>query len=170
MEYEEIWQKIRRMSQRDRKILAYEMTLKGFNVGYIHPHYYFDARAVHDILFYPPNSQHEIEDKDGKHYNALKEIIENDRVIHVRVKRYSWLPRLINNWHEGNIVKAYIRSRVHESYINAYYRILPGKSLAGERPRSLFLWDGDGGEIVYKMTECRNDGNSEYLTFGRYER
>jgi hypothetical protein len=44
MTYEEIWQKIKRMGQRDRKQLAYEMTLKGLNVGYVHPHYYFDAK------------------------------------------------------------------------------------------------------------------------------
>lgn len=105
MTHEEIWQKIKKMSQRDRKMLAYEMSLKGFNVGYVHPHYYFDAKAVHDILFYPPNSQHEIEDKDNNYYNALRGIIEDDKEIHVRVKRYVWLPRFINNWREGNIVK-----------------------------------------------------------------
>ena len=37
MTYEEIWQKIKRMSQRNRRLLAYEMTLKGFDIGYIHP-------------------------------------------------------------------------------------------------------------------------------------
>ena len=88
MTYEEIWQKIKRMSQRNRRLLAYEMTLKGFDIGYIHPHYYFDAKAVHDILFYPSNSQHEVEDKNGKYYNVLKDIIENDKEIHIRVKRY----------------------------------------------------------------------------------
>lgn len=170
MTYEEIWQKIKRMSQRDRKQLAFEMSLKGFKVGYIHPHYYFDAKAVHDILFYPPKSQKEIEDKDNKYYNALRGIIEDDKEIHVCVKRYAWLPRFINNWREGNIVKAYIRSRVHESYVNAYYRILPGKSLAGEHPRSLFLWDGDGGEIVFKMTACNFKDGYEQLTFERMER
>ena len=67
MTYEEIWQKIKSMSQRDRKLLAYEMTLKNFNVGYIHPRYYFDAKAVHDILFYPSDSQHETDDQDRKY-------------------------------------------------------------------------------------------------------
>ena len=52
MTYEEIWQKVKRMRQRDRKQLAYEMTLKGLDVGYIHPHYYFEAKGVHTILFY----------------------------------------------------------------------------------------------------------------------
>lgn len=52
------------MSQRDRKQLAYEMTLKGFSVWYNHSHYYFDAKAVYDILFYAPHSQQELEDKD----------------------------------------------------------------------------------------------------------
>ena len=67
MTYEDIWQKVKRMRQRDRKQLAYEMTLKGLNVGYVHPHYYFDAKGVHTILFYPKGSQHEIDDKDGKY-------------------------------------------------------------------------------------------------------
>lgn len=35
MTYEEIWQKIRRMSQHNRKHLAYEMTLVGLNVIHI---------------------------------------------------------------------------------------------------------------------------------------
>ena len=75
MTYEEIWQTIKKMGQRNRNMLSYEMTLKGFNVGYIHPHYYFDAKAVHDILFYPSNSQREVEDKNRTYYNALKNII-----------------------------------------------------------------------------------------------
>ena len=54
------------------------MTLKGLNVGYVHPHYYFDAKGVHTILFYPKGSQHETDDKDGTYYNTLKEIVEND--------------------------------------------------------------------------------------------
>ena len=41
MTYEDIWQKIKRMGLRDRKQLALEMTLKGLNIGYVHPHYYF---------------------------------------------------------------------------------------------------------------------------------
>ena len=114
MTYGEVWQKIKSMSQCDRRLLAYEMALKGFDIGYIHPHYYFDAKAVHDILFYPSNSQHEIEDKDGTYYNALKRIIENDEEIHVQVKRFSWLPCIINDWREGKIVKDYICSRINE--------------------------------------------------------
>ena len=170
MTYEEIWQNIKRMSQRERKLLAYEMTLKGFNVGYIHPHYYFDAKALHDILFYPSNSQREVEDKNGTYYNALKAIIENDKEIHVRVKRYAWLPRFINDWREGNIVKAYIGSRINDEFVNAYYRILPGKSLAGDRPRSLFLTMKDGTEVVYKMTECSHKNGYDYLTFSRFDK
>lgn len=72
------------MSQWDRRLLAFETALKGFDIGYIHPPYYFDAKAVHDILFCLSNSQHEVEDNDGAYYNALKEIIENDKEIHVR--------------------------------------------------------------------------------------
>ena len=55
------------MKHRDRKQLAYEMTLKGLNVGYVHPHYYFDAKGVHTILFYPKGSQHETDDQDRKY-------------------------------------------------------------------------------------------------------
>ena len=55
------------MRLRDRKLLAYEMTHKGLNVGYIHPHYYFDAKGVHTILFYPKGSQYETDDKDRKY-------------------------------------------------------------------------------------------------------
>lgn len=168
MTYEEIWQKIKKgMSQQDRKMLAFEMTLKGFNVGYIHPHYYFDAKAVHDILFYPPNSQHEIEDKDGKYYNALKEIIEDDKEIHIRVRRYAWLPSFINDWRESKIVKSYTCSRINKEYVNAYYHILPGYSLAGERPRSLFITLKVGSEVVYKMSACNDKNRFEEMTFQR---
>jgi hypothetical protein len=167
MTYEEIWQKIKRMSQHNRKHLAYEMTLKGLNVGYVHPHYYFDAKGVHTILFYPKGSQHETEDKDGTYYNTLKEIVENDEEIHVRVKRYPWLPRFINDWREGEIVKSYICSRYNGVWVNRWYRILPGKSLAGERPRSLFLTLSNGSEVVYKMTECSHKNGYELLTFSR---
>jgi len=165
MTYEDIWQKVKKMRQRDRKQLAYEMTHKGLNVGYVHPHYYFDAKGVHTILFYPKGSQHETDDKDGTYYNTLKEIVENDKEIHVRVKRYPWLPRFINDWREGKIVKTYICSRVNEKYVNAWYKILPGKSLAGERPRSLFLTLSNGSEAVYKMTECSHKNGYELLTF-----
>lgn len=167
MTYEEIWQKIKSMSQRDRKLLAYEMTLKGFDVGYIHPHYYFDAKAVHDILFYLSNSQHEVEDKNGKYYNVLKDIIENDTEIHIKFRRCSCLPRFINDWREGKIVKEYICSRINEEYVNAWYKILPGRSLAGERSRSLFITLTGGMEITYKMTECSNKNGYELLTFSR---
>ena len=167
MTYEEVWQKIKSMSQRDRRLLAYEITLKGFDIGYIHPHYYFDAKAVHNILFYPSNSQHEVGDNDGAYYNALKEIIENDKEIHVRVKRYAWLPHFINDCREGKIVQDYISSRINEEYVNAWYKILPGKSLAGERPRSLFLTLSNGSEVVYKMTECSHKNGYELLTFSR---
>lgn len=189
MGYEEIWQKIKSMSYQSRKMLAYEMTLKGFNVGFIHPHYYFDAKAVHNILFYPPNSQHEIKDPPQhplrfpryrgteslgrmekslkEYYNALKEIIEDDKEIHVRVKRHRWLPRFINKWKERKIVKTYIYSRINDDFVNAWYRILPGKSIAGERPRSLFITLTDGSEVVYKMTECSYKDGYEHLTFTR---
>ena len=174
MTYEEVWQKIKCMSQRNRKLLACELSLSlnsssegKKTIGYIHPHYYFDAKAVHDILFYPSDYQHEIEDKDGTYYNALKKIIENDEEIHVQVKRYSWLPCIINDWREGKIVKDYICSRINEEYVNAWYKILPGKSLAGERSRSLFITLTGGMEITYKMTECSHKNGYELMTFSR---
>ena len=90
MTYEEVWQKIKCMSQRNRKLLACELSLSlnsssegKKTIGYIHPHYYFDAKAVHDILFYPTNSQHEVDDKNGTYYNALKRIIEKIGRAHV---------------------------------------------------------------------------------------
>jgi hypothetical protein len=167
MSQEDIWNKIKKMSLGYRKQLAYEMILKGFDIGYIHPHYYFDAKAVHDILFYPSNSQHEIEDKEGAYYNALKRIIENDEEIHVRVKRFAWLPRFINDWREGKIVKDYICSRINEEYVNAWYKILPGKSLAGERSHTLYFCLNDEKEILYKMKECSFKDGYEQVTCER---
>ena len=157
------------MRQWDREMLAYEMALKGISVGYIHPHYYFDAKNVHDILFYPKHSQHEIDDMDDIYYQALKGIMENDKEIHMFFKRYVWLPRIINDRREGKLVNAYINSRLNDAYVNARYRILPGKSLSGERPRSLFITLTDGSEIVYKMTECSVKHGYELLTFSRTE-
>ena len=93
--------------------------------------------------------------------------MQYDQEIHVRIKRYAWLPRLINDWREGKIVKDYICSRIHDEYVNAWYKILPGKSLSGERPRSLFLTLSNGCEVVYKMTECSHRNGYELLTFSR---
>ena len=167
MEYEDIWRKVKDMSQRGRKMLAFEMTTRGFDVGYIHPHYYFDAKAVHDILFYPSDSQHEIEDKDGTYYNALKKIIENDEIIHLSVRRYSWLPRFVNDIHEAKIVKSYICSRLNDSFENAHYRILPGIALHGDIPRLLSIRLTNGIEITYKRTECSHKNGYELLTLSR---
>ena len=50
-------------------------------------------------------------------------------------------------------------------WVNRLYRILPGKSLAGERPRSLFLWDPEENQIIYKMTACHTDNNVQEMTF-----
>lgn len=167
MSQEDIWNKIKKMSLGYRKQLAYEMILKGFDIGYIHPHYYFDAKAVHDILFYPSNSQHEIEDKEGAYYNALKRIIENDEEIHVRVKRFAWLPRFINDWREGKIVKDYICSRINEEYVNAWYKILPGKSLVCVLLHTLYFCLTHETEMLYKMIECSFKDGYEQVTFER---
>lgn len=86
----------------------------------------------------------------------------------ITVRRYKWLPRTINDWREGNAVKSYICPRIGQEYVNAYYRILPGKSLAGERPRSLFVTLANGEEIVYKMTACNIKDGYEHLTFLRF--
>lgn len=160
------------MSLHDRKQLAYEVSrsLKSSNeegevIGYVHPHYYFDAKAIHEILFYPPHSQKELEDKENIYYKALKRVVENDNEIHLRLKRYKWMPRFINDWREGRIVKSYICSRANEEYVNAMYRILPSKSFAGERPRSLFVTLKNGDEVVYKMTACNYKDGCEQMTF-----
>ena len=146
-------------------MLSYEMTLKGFYVGYIHPHYYFDAKSIHNIIFYARHQQWETEDKDGTYYKALKELIEDDNVIHIRFKRYRWLPRFINDWREGELVKSYICSRFNEDWPNRWYTILPDKTLEGERARSLFIWLYEDREVVYKMTECKNTKGVEEMTF-----
>jgi hypothetical protein len=167
MEYEDIWQKVKRMSQWERKLLAFEMTTRGFDVGYIHPHYYFDAKSVHSILFYPQHNQHEVNDEKNEYYCALKNIIEHDEIIHLRVRRYSWLPRFVNDIHEAKIVKSYICSRLNDRFENAHYRILPGIALSGDRLRLLSIRLADGKEITYKMTECSHKNGYELLTFSR---
>jgi hypothetical protein len=118
-------------------------------------------------VFYAPHKQWETDDEDGTYYKALKEIVENDKVIHIRVKRYVCFSKFINNWREGKIVKTYISSRVNEKYVNAWYKILLGKSLAGERPCSLFITLTGGMEITYKMTGCSHKNGYELLTFSR---
>lgn len=169
MEFEEIWQRIKRMNHRERGILASEMRMKGFNVGYIHPHYYFDAKAIHDILFYPPHQQHEIEDKDNKYYQALKEVMENDQTIHVCIKRSKLLPRFVNDNREGKAVKGYLCSRYKGVAVNALYHILPGDSLAGVRPRSLFITKSDGSEVVYKMVGCQMENGQQLMSFQKMD-
>lgn len=177
MEYEKIWQKVKDMSLRDRKQLAYEVSrsLKSSNeegevIGYVHPHYYFDAKAIHEILFYPPHSQKELEDKENIYYKALKRVVENDNEIHLRIYRNKWLPRLINDWREVRIAKSYICSRINDEYVNTYYKILPGDSLAGERPRSLLITLKNGREVVYKMTACNYKDGYEQMTFSKIKK
>lgn len=157
MTYEEIWQKIKAMSQRDRKMLAHEVSLSLNSspegkeaVGYIHPYYYFDAKAMHDILFYAPHSHHELDDKERKYYNALKEVMDNDKEIHIHYKRHDWLPRYINDKIETNIVKDYISHRTHGEVVKASYSISPVKDIAGERQRTMIITTGGCAEI----SEC----------------
>ena len=62
MEYEDIWKKLKAMSRRDRKQLAYEMTPKGFNVDNIIPHYYQEAKAIHGIEFFESHAKYPLSD------------------------------------------------------------------------------------------------------------
>lgn len=169
MEFDKIWQKIKRMNHREREMLADEMQLNGLDVGYIHPHYYYDAKDVHDILFYPPHKQHEIEDRDYKYLNALKGLMENDQNVNVCVKRLNLLPGFINDMLESRAVKGYICARYNGSFVNAWYRILPGDSLAGVRPRSLFITKSDGSEVVYKMVGCKTDNGNQVMNFQKMD-
>lgn len=169
MEFEEIWQKIKRMNHREREMLASEMQQRGVNVGYIHPHYYFDAKAVHDILFYPPHQQHEIEDKDNKYYQALKEIMEDDQNIHFCFKRSKLLPRFINDCREGRIVKGYICARNNGDIVNAWYRRLKSNKLKGAHSRSLFITKPDGSEVVYKMVGYKKEKGHLLMNFQKMD-
>lgn len=90
-------------------------------------------------------------------------------IFHITVRRYKWLPRFVNDWREGRIVKAQVCSRLKDGYTDAWYRVLPGRSLAGERPRSLFITKGDGTVTVYKMTAMRWSGGMEIMTFAGEE-
>lgn len=95
--------------------------------------------------------------------------MEDNRKYKIQVKRFKWLPRLINDYREGKNVKSFFKAHLGNEYINAWYRILPVKALASERPRSLFLCDGDGAEVVYKMTACNYKDGYKQMTFERME-
>lgn len=165
MGYEDIWQKLKAMTRNDRRQLAYEMSFKGYNVENIFPHYYHEAKAIHDIEFFEPHSQYPLSDDDGKYYNALKELIEDDSVVHIRFKRYGWLPRFINDWREGKVVKSYIGKRFNRDWPNKWYRIKPVRDITGERQRSLYIWlDYDKG-VTYKMVECKTVNGVEEMAF-----
>lgn len=96
--------------------------------------------------------------------------MEYNREYQIRVKRFKWLPRIINDYREGKTVKSFFKAHWGNVYINAWYRILPCKTLAGEWSRSLFLWDGDGDEVVYKMTVCNCKDGYEQMTFSKMEK
>jgi hypothetical protein len=80
-----------------------------------------------------------------------------------------WLPRFINDWREGEIVKSYICSRYKGEWVNRWYRIQHGKSLDGVHPRSLFLWDPEENQIIYKMTGYHKNKNVLEMTFLKME-
>lgn len=96
--------------------------------------------------------------------------MEDNREYKIRVKRFKWLPRFVNNYREGKVVKSYFKAYLGNEYVNAWYRILPGRSLAAHRPRSLFIWNGDGGEVVYKRTACTDKNGIEQMTFSKMEK
>ena len=89
----------------------------------------------------------------------------------VPLKCYSGTTRVIlsNDWREGEIVKSYICSRYHGEWVNRWYRIQPGKSLDGEHPRSLFLWDPEESQIIYKMTSYHKNKHVLEMTFLKME-
>ena len=96
--------------------------------------------------------------------------MEDDQNIHVCFKRSKLFPRFINDNREGKTVKSYIGSRYNGDSVNALYRILPGDSLSGERPRSLFITKSDGSEVIYKMVGCKDSEGYQLMTFQRLDK
>lgn len=168
MTYEEIWNRLRSMNFEQRDALIYEMRLCGLSLGTIRPFRYPQEKWAHFVDFYAEDESL-IED-DKKYYDALQAIMEDDSVVHIPFKRYAWLPRFVNDRREAKLVESVICSRVNQEYINHWYRILPGDTLAGNRPRSLFLTMKDGSEVVYKMTECSHKKGYDILTFTRFDK
>lgn len=165
MKDEEIWRKIKSMTKKDLKQLAYEIKLRGLNVEFINHNCSEEAKSIQRIEFFKPHDQYSINENNSKYFKVLKEILDNDNIIHIFLKRYNWLPRFVNDWREGEVVKSYIGKRFKEDWPNRWYRILSGKTIAGKRPRSLFLWLYEDKEVVYKMTECKNTNGVEEMTF-----
>lgn len=167
MDYFEVWQRIRDMKAWQRKQVAYELRLMGCNVGDIFPYRYPQQKSARFLEFFAPGEK---KWEDDKYYKELKQLLENDSVIHICVKRSHWLPRFINDWREGRIIKSFIKARIGDKHLNCYYRIMPGKELNGERPCLLQLRNGNGGEVVYKMTACNYKDGYEQMTSSKMEK
>ena len=104
--------------------------------------------------------------------NTLMEgenILEDDQNLEISFKRSKFLPRFIDDLREERTVKAYFRARFNGEIINIWYRILPGDSLAGERPRSLFITTTGGHEVVYKMVRSETVNGCQRMIFQKME-
>lgn len=93
--------------------------------------------------------------------------MDGNQEIRLSFRRHWWLPRPVDDLLEGRAVKARVGRLFKDRLVDAWYRILPGDSLAGERPRTLFVTLTDGSEAVFSMTECKYEGGSELLVFTR---
>lgn len=47
--------------------------------------------------------------------------MEYNREYKIRVKRFKWLPRIINDYREGKTVKSFFKVHLGNVYINAWY-------------------------------------------------
>ena len=68
--------------------------------------------------------------------------------------------KLVSKWyqviaHPLEHVEYDMSKYIYVPTANAWYRILSGDSLAGERLRSLFIMKKDGSEAVYRMTAAQ---------------
>lgn len=97
-------------------------------------------------------------------------ILTNDQIIAISFKRSKFLPRFIDDLREEKTVKACVHAQYKGQIVDEWYRILPGDSLAGERPRSLFISTTDGHEVVYKMVRCETVNGLQRMTFQRMDK
>lgn len=108
---------------------------------------------------------------DNELHTPMKDnnILKDDQNLEISFKRSKFLPRIIDDLREERIVKAYIRTRFNGEIVNVWYRILSSDSLAGERPRSLFITTAGGHEVVYKMVRCETVNGCQKMTFQKVE-
>ena len=77
MKDEEIWRKIKSMTKKDLKQLAYEIKLRGLNVEFINHNCSEEAKSIQRIEFFKPHDQYSINENNSKYFNVLKEILDN---------------------------------------------------------------------------------------------